>query len=183
MHDDPDARLQAAEPPDEGVIEAAEMTRPHGKQPYHDAIAPELLDDLHLAIGKGLALVGADEGAPPAAWLEAIARYLDDARDGKRRSPSDPTETSLALGCLLGQAVCRELGWGWAHVRRTRRPGILVISPDRRYALAPRAMIEHAAQGNASLRELAARLRTGEALPRAKPGEYLRVSVGPTRAR
>lgn len=183
MHDDPDARLQAAEAPDEGVIEAPEMTRPRGKQPYHDAIAPELLDDLHLAIGKGLALVGADEGAPPTTWLDAIARYLDDVRDGKRRSPTDPTETSLALGCLLGHALCRELGWGWAHVRRTRRPGILVISPDGRYAIAPRAIIEFAAQGHGDLRELAARLRTGEALPEAKPRTYLRVLVGPTRER
>lgn len=176
MPDDPDARLDAAEPPEEPLIEAAPMSRPSGSAPYHDAIAPELLDDLHLAIGKGLALVEARESSKPAAIVDAIASYIDAVKTGARRLPADVTDASLALGCLLGHMLCRELGWGWAHVRRTRQPGILVISPDQRYAAAPRSVIERAlgGEGGSAVREYAERLRAGE-LPDSASGRYLRL--------
>lgn len=177
MHDDPDARLDEATPPEEPLIEAAPMSRPSGTAPYHEAIAPELLDDLHLAIGKGLALVGVEERAKPTAVVEAIARWVDDVRAGARRLPADATDATLALGCLLGHTLCRELGWGWAHVRRTRQPGILVISPDRRYAAAPRSVIERALGegGGGAVREYVEELRARE-LPESAPGRYLRLS-------
>lgn len=178
MQDDPDARLQAAEPSSQPVAEAPEMRRPDGKAPFHEAIDPDLVDDLQLAIGKGLALVVATDSSEPDAVIEALADYLDAVGAGTRRFPSDRADGALGLGCLLGQALCRKLGWGFAHVRRTRRPGILVISPDRCYAAAPRAVIERALDEGrgAVVREYVARLQTPKNLPASSPGRYLRIA-------
>jgi hypothetical protein len=178
MTDDPDARLQAAEPSLEPVIEAPPMSRPAGSGPYHEAIAPELVDDLQLAIGKGLALIEAEESLAALAIVEALARYVDEVLSGGKRLPSDGADAALALACLLGHAIGRELGWGWAHVRRTRSPGIVVVSPDRRYAAAPRAVIDRALSGDGGqvVRAFFARLAAPAQLPAAEAGRYLRLS-------
>ncbi len=154
------------------------MRRPDGTAPYHEAIDPDLVDDLALAIGKGLALVLAMEPSEPDLIIESIASYLDAVAAGTRLFPRDRTDAGLALGCLLGQALCHKLGWGFAHVRRTRRPGILVISPDRRYAAAPRAVIERAFDEGrgAIVRDYVARLQTPTDLPASSPGRYLRIA-------
>lgn len=177
MSDDPDARMEAAEPPDEAVLEAPEIARPAGKRPYHEPIAPELVDDLHLAIGKGLALVEVSAGSLAEHVVDALARYVDDLLSGARTAPTDASDAALALACLYGQAVCKKFAWGWAHVRRTRSPGILVISVDGRYAMGPRAVIDRAlgGDGGRAVREHFALLASPQRLPASEPGRYQRV--------
>jgi len=175
--DDPDARFESAEAPSEPVLEApVKNLRSKPGQPHHDPIDPDLLDDLHTAIGRGLALVRLDESAAPREVVRAVARYLDDVRAGRDRLTSDPAEAVLALACLYGQAIARELGWGFAHVRCVRKPGILVISPGRHYAAAPRAVIDRALErGGRELETYFERLSGGVALPESSPGRYRRV--------
>ncbi|MFO0571823.1 MAG: hypothetical protein U0263_39735 [Polyangiaceae bacterium] len=173
-----DAVLESAEPAREPVVEATPLAKkPAGGAAYHESIAPELVDDLQLAIGQGLALTGADEGAAPRAIVEKLGAYLSRVRRGAEALPADVGAAHLALACLFGQAVCRAHGWGWAHLRRTRSPGIVVISRDRRYALGPRAFIDRAlASDDAGLlvRELE-RLGSASELPESAPGRYLRL--------
>ncbi|MBI3179556.1 MAG: hypothetical protein HYZ27_07825 [Deltaproteobacteria bacterium] len=169
----PDARMDDAEPPREPVAEAAPFTgrRRRGK-PYHEPVADELLDDLHLAIGKGLALLGVSEDTEPAKVVAAIARYVDDVRAGRELRAADPAEAALALACLYGQSVALAFGYGWAHVRCTRRPGILVVSSEGRYAVGPRAVVDAAFERGGSVVSAHFARLTG-ALPASAPGRYV----------
>ena len=175
--DDPDARLEAAEPAGEPLPQARERRKPaNPRAPYHQALAPEHEDELLLSIGQGLALIERDENDAPAAIVHAIAEHVDAVRAGKRKQPRDPSDAALALACLFAQQICRELGWGWAHLRRTRAPGIVVISPDFRRALGPRALVDAALEsdgGGRLLEQYFERLRD-EPAP-AEPGLYARV--------
>ncbi|GMV16427.1 MAG: hypothetical protein AMXMBFR56_46510 [Polyangiaceae bacterium] len=166
----PDPRLEHAEPPRQAVIEAAPFARRRQRgKPHHEPIADDLLDDLHLAIGQGLALIGLDEDAPPAAIVDALATHTDTAKE-----PS--AQEVLALACLYGQTLARALGWGWAHVRCTRRPGILLVSPGERYATGSRSVIELGlARGGDEIRQHFARIGDAGALPASQPGRYLLV--------
>jgi hypothetical protein len=173
--DDPDELLESAEPPEEPVVEAPELRHRPAKGPYHASIALELVDDLHLSIGQGLALVGAREDDAPALLVEAIASYLERVFAGAARLPRDPSDGALALACLYGQALCRQLGWGWAHLRRARPPGIVVVSRDARHVTGPRAVVDQALseRSAAALRDHFRRLQGP--LPESEPGRYLRV--------
>lgn len=176
MEDDPDQLMESAEPPEEAVVEAEDPPEKPARGPYHQAIAAELIDDLALCIGQGLALVGRDENEPPETVIIALAGYVDDVIAGKKRLTKDPTDTHLALALLFGQEVGRSLGWGFAHLRRARSPGIVLVSPDRRYALAPRELVDAALAGGGGklVIEHYERLKNG-AIPAAEPGEYRRV--------
>ncbi|MFO0565308.1 MAG: hypothetical protein U0263_06575 [Polyangiaceae bacterium] len=173
----PDARLERAEVPRQPVVEAAAFTRRRLRgRPYHEPIADDLLEDLHLAIGKGLALVQVDEDAEPEVIVEAIAACVDDVRAARQAAPTDPADAALALACLYGQAVARALGWGWAHVRCTRRPGILLVSPQARYVTGPRAVLDAAFErGGSELTDHFGRIGNEPALPASAPGRYLLV--------
>jgi hypothetical protein len=177
MVDDPDRRMEEAEPPSEALCELAgsddEPSIGSGK-PYHHAIAPELAEELHLYVGKGLALAGIAEDATPEQRIRGLADWIDRRRAGSASAPSDASEAALALACVFGQAVCRELGWGWAHVRRVKRPGIVVMSPDASYAIGPRGVIDKAMEhGGHELPASFERLRSE--LPESSPGRYLRL--------
>lgn len=175
MDDNPDQRLEDAEPI-ESVLEAKELARKPEKGAYHQAIAPELVDDLALCIGQGLALIGRTEASPADKLVEAIARYIDAVLAGKRRLTKDRSDAVLALACLYGQELGRAFGWGFAHLRRAKKPGIVVVSPDRRHVVAPRDLVEAALVGGGGKLVLAqfAKIRDRQ-LPAAKPGAYLRV--------
>jgi hypothetical protein len=176
-NDDPDLRLERAEPPQQAVVEAQPFPGRHSPgKPHHDAVDPDLLDDLHLAIGKGLALVGVDEHAAPEEVVRRIGSYVDDVRGGRARAASDAGEAALALACLYGQAIGRELGWGWGHVRCVRKPGIFVISPDRRWVTGPRAIVDESlrAGGDRILAHFAT-LRDRKRLPAVAAGTYRKV--------
>lgn len=164
----PDARLEDAEPPRQAVIEAAPFARRKQRgRPHHEPVADDLLDDLHLAIGQGLALIGMAEDAPPEAMVEALAAHADTVKE-----PSAPEV--LALACLYGQTLARALGWGWAHVRCTRRPGIQLVSPGERYTTGPRSVVELAlARGGDEIRQHFARIRDTSTFPASAPGRYL----------
>jgi hypothetical protein len=164
-------RMDSAEPPEQPLLHAPPVERP-SKGPYHTELAPELEDELHLTIGKGLALVERDEKESPDALVEALARFIDGAA---RRTVS--ADASLALSCLYGHQLCRKLGWGWAHLRRAKSPGIVVISPDRRYAVGPRKLIDAALAGATGVALIAfvRQLEAGVDLPPAAPGRYLRL--------
>src|SRR5829696_10402353 len=136
--DDPDARIEAAEPAAEPLPQARERRPASPPEPYHQTLAAEHEDELLLSIGQGLALIECSENDSPTSIVKAIAEYVDGVQAGSRRLTRDPTDAALALACAFGQQVCRELGWGWAHLRRTRAPGIVVISPDFRLATGPR---------------------------------------------
>ena len=175
---DPQARMDAAEPSHEGPIRIAFRARPaRPNVPYHEQIAEELEDELSLSIGKGLALIERDEAEPPQQIVQAIASYIDEVRAGRARLPREADVAALALACLLGQAVCRGLGWGWGHVRRTRSPGIVVISRDLRYAIGPRAVVDaaQASDGGSAVLSLWKRLSAPERLPPSEPGRYRRI--------
>jgi len=176
-NDDPDARLERAEPPRQAVVEAEALPGRHAPgEPHHEPVDPDLLDDLHLAIGKGLALVGSDEEASPEEIVRAISRWVDDVRAGRARAASDGAEAALALACLYGQAIGRELGWGWGHVRCVRKPGIFVISPDRRWVTGPRAIVDESLRaGGERLLAHFATLRDRKRLPQVAVGSYRKV--------
>jgi hypothetical protein len=165
-------RMDAAEPPEQRIQLAPPIARP-GKGPYHGELAPELEDELTLTIGKGLALLERDEDEPPEALLEAIARFVDGA---PQRAVSG--DAALALGCLFGHQICRKLGWGWAHLRRVKSPGIVVISPDASYAFGPRKLIDAAlaAGSGAALLDFVRKLEAGRDLPPTAPGRYVRLT-------
>jgi hypothetical protein len=167
--DDPDARLETAEPAAEPLPQARERRKPSNpKAPYHQMLAPEHEDELLLSIGQGLALIESSESDTPKSIVKAIAEYIDLVRAGRRKLPRDPTDAALALACVFGQQVCRELRWGWAHLRRTRAPGIVVISPDWRLAAGPRALVDAALQtegGGRMLEQYFERLRDAAASP------------------
>jgi hypothetical protein len=176
VEDDPDQLMESAEPPEQWVVEAADTGEKPARGPYHQAIAAELIDDLALCIGQGLALIGGRENDPPEALIVGIAGFVDDVLAGKKRLTKDPTDAHLALALLYGQEVARSLGWGFAHLRRARSPGIVLVSPDRRYALGPRELIDAALSGGGGKLVTAQyeRLKSG-AIPEAEPGDYLRV--------
>jgi len=176
MLDNPDQRMEDAEPPNQDVCQAAPRQAPPGR-PYHEEIAPEMIDELALAIGKGLALVEVDENANPRRIIDAIARFVDEIGAKKRRLPSDAADAALALACLYGQALGRALGWGWAHVRRTRSPGIVLVSPGGRYIVGPRAIVDRALESSRGelLVEFLNRLERPTELPDSAPGRYVRI--------
>ena len=169
--------MEAAEPPEQELqlapaLSDARRERLPKSAPYHDEIAPELADDLHLEIGKGLALAQIGEDETPERVVDAIANYLDSVR------PEDG-EARLALACAYGHQLCRRHGWAWAHVRRTKRPGIVILSPDTRWVVAPRALVDAAidtdARGGALLSEHLERLGDPTKLPDSAPGRYTRL--------
>lgn len=176
MDDNPDQRLEDAEAIEEPVVEATPLRQKPAKGSYHQEIAVELVDDLALCIGQGLALIGSREDAPPDELAETIASFVDAVISFDRRLTRDPSDSALALACLYGQTLGRRFGWGFAHLRRAKKPGIVVVSPDRRHVVAPRDLIDAALDGGggALVLEHYARIREGK-LPDAKPGTYLRV--------
>jgi hypothetical protein len=167
--DNPDARIEAAEPAADPLPQARPRRKPADpKAPYHQALEPEHEDELLLSIGQGLALIECRENESPAAIVKAIAGYVDAVHAGTRRLTRDPSDAALALACVLGQQICRELGWGWAHLRRTRAPGIVVISPDFRRCAGPRALVDAALQtagGGRLFEQYFARLRDSAPSP------------------
>jgi hypothetical protein len=176
--------MESAEPPRQPLMlapasDARERARLPKSAPYHDAVAPELADELHLNVGMGLALVGVVEDLPPAAIVDAIARHVDALRAQPPSADEDHSDARLALACAYGHQLCRELGWGWAHVHRTKRPGIVIVSPDTRYVVAPRALLDAALdadeRGGAALRAHLELLKHPENLPSARPGVYWRL--------
>jgi hypothetical protein len=159
-------RMEAAEPPRQPVRFAVpSRRRPAAGKPYVAELDPDVADELCLAIGRGLGALGVDEDAPPAKIVEAIALAVDDAELALH------PDAALALACTLGQQIARELGWEFAHLRRTRAPGIVVVSPDRRWAVGPRVVVE---AGGDAIRALWNRLLHGE-LPASKPGRFVRL--------
>jgi len=178
------ARMESAVPPTQALFLAPPLDEDRRQRlprtaPYHDAIAPELADDLHLYVGMGLALVETDEKLPAATIIEAIGRYLDSKRGAT--VSEDDSDARLALACAYGHEVCRSLGWAWAHVRRTKRPGIVLLSPDKRYVVAPRALIDAALdtdpRGGTLLSEQLERLQHPDQLPKSEPFRYLRLGL------
>lgn len=167
--DDPDARLEAAEPVPGPLPQAgARRKPPDPRAPYHQPLDPDHEDDLLLAIGQGLALIGASERQKPAAIVQAIDRYADAVRAGEQRLTRDPSDALLALACVFGQQLCREFGFGWGHVRRVRAPGIVLISRDCRHAVRPRQLIERALRdGGGVLTDFFQRLGRAPARPRS----------------
>jgi hypothetical protein len=158
--DDPDARMEAAEPAAGPLVVARERRKPsQPRAPYHHALDPDHEDDLLLMIGQGLALIEGRERAAPAATVTAIAAYVDGVRAGKRRLTRDATDAALALACLFGHELGRSLGWGWGHLRRTRSPGIVLIASDFRHVIRPRQVMDRAFRdGGGVLLELFQRL-------------------------
>lgn len=143
--DDPDSRIDAAEPATGPLLLAAERRKPAApRAPYHHALDPDHEDDLRLSIGQGLALIEASERKSPDATVRAMAAFIDAVRAGNRRLTRDATDAALALACLFGHQVCREHGFGWGHLRRARSPGIVLISRDFKYVVRPRQLIERA---------------------------------------
>jgi hypothetical protein len=176
VDDNPDQRLEDAEPITEAVVEAAPLPRKPEKGAYHQEIAVELVDDLALCIGQGLALIGRTEREPAEQVVNVIHRFVDAVLAGNRRLTSDPSDASLALACLYGQQLGRAFGWGFAHLRRAKKPGIVVVSPDRRHVVAPRDLLDAALAGAGGqlIFEQWTRIRDRD-LPAAKPGTYLRL--------
>jgi hypothetical protein len=163
------------------ALDARRRARLRKTAPYHDAIAPELVDELHLNVGMGLALVQVAENLPPTAIVNAMARYVDSVRSAKESTEDDDSDARLALACAYGHQLSRELGWAWAHVRRTKRPGIVILSPDMRYVVTPRALVDAALdtdrRGGAALRAHLKLLKHSEQLPSSRPGKYLRLRL------
>lgn len=174
-------RMDAAEPPEQPLHLAPPLFRTRAGRPksgpYHDAVPPELADELHLYVGKGLALIGVDENTPAELVVDALAAYIDELGRGERAADD---EQRLALACAYGHELCRWLGWSWAHLRRAPRPGIVVMSPDRRYVTGPRAVVDACLDRDrrgARLVAHARRLRDSDELPASEPGRYLRVPL------
>jgi hypothetical protein len=143
--DDPDARVEAAEPATGPLLLALERQKPSApRAPYHHALDPDHGDDLLLSIGQGLALIEAGERKSPEATVRATAAFVDAARAGNRRLTRDATDAALALACLFGHQICRAHAFGWGHLRRARSPGIVLISRDFRYVVRPRQLIDRA---------------------------------------
>jgi hypothetical protein len=175
--DDPDARFEAAEPIAGPLPQAPPRRKPSNpRAPYHHALLTEHEEELALSIGQGLALIERSEADSPDALVRALAGYIDAVSAGKRRLTEDPSDAALALGCAFGQQICRGLGFGWAHLRRTRMPGIVVISPDFRFVSGPRSVVDAAlASGDGELLvHHYAELREALRAP-AEPGFYRRV--------
>jgi hypothetical protein len=171
MMDDPDARLEAAEPAHGPLVEARERPKPaDARAPYHEVLDPDHADELLLCIGQGLALIEAPERHSPEQIVKSTAAYVDAVRSGARRLTRDPSDAALALACVYGHQICRELGWGWAHLRRTRSPGIVLVSPDFAYVTRPRRQIESALRdGGDALHQHYQRLRS---LTKQSPDEF-----------
>lgn len=151
--DDPDTRLARAQPARGPLLQAcARRASSKHRGAIHDELDPEHVEDLLATLGEGLALCEVGESATPAATLRAMAKFIDQARQGKRRTPRDPDDAVLALSCLYGHQLCRELAWGWSYLRRAPSPGIVLISPGFRYVVGPRHLVEDAiARGGAML--------------------------------
>lgn len=175
--DDPDARVEAAEPVAGPLPVAPERRKPSDQRaPYHHALDPDHEDDLRLMIGQGLALIEARQQSAPEATVKAIAAYVDGVRAGKKRMTSDPSDAALALACLFGHQVCRELAWGWAHLRRARSPGIVLVSPEFRHVIRPRQLVDRALrEGGGVLLEFFQRLCSASGRPQGR-GFYVPVS-------
>jgi hypothetical protein len=168
VKDDPDARFEAAEPVEQPIPQARPRRKPSNpRAPYHEPLLPEHEEELALSIGQGLALLQRRENEPPEALLDALVAFVDQAAAGKRRLTRDPSDAAFALGCAFGQQICRGLGFGWAHLRRSRPPGIVVLSADFRRLTGPRSVVDAAlARGQgALLRDHYAELAAKDASP------------------
>ncbi len=175
--DDPDARFEAAEPIVGPLPQAPPRRKPSNpRAPYHHALLTEHEEELALSIGQGLALIERGEEEPPEALVRALADFIDLVAAGKRRLTQDPSDAAFSLGCAFGQQICRGLGFGWAHLRRTRAPGIVVIAADFRCVSGPRSVVDAAlASGDGELLvRHYAELREALRAP-AEPGLYRRV--------
>jgi hypothetical protein len=171
--------MQAAEPARGPLLQAAPRSKPSKPRvPYHHALDPDHADDLLLSIGQGLALTEMRERHSPEATVQGIAAYVDAVRAGTKSLTRDPSDAILALACLFGHQVCREFGWGWGHLRRTRSPGIVLISPDFRHASGPRQVIESSLRdGSDVLLQYYERLRAATNQPTER-GFYVRIESG-----
>ena len=161
MMDDPDARLERAEPARGPLLQAcARRFSSKHEGTYHDELEPEHVDHLLVTIGEGLALCEVSESASPAKTLRAMVTFIEQARRGKRRTPREPDDAVLALACLYGHQLCRDWGWGWAYLRRARPSGIVLLSPGFRYVIGARQQIDKALdEGGDALLRVHARLR------------------------
>lgn len=88
-------------------------------------------------LAKGYNLLGMPADSKPDDLQEAIQTWLSDYRAKKRSSPMDTEDTSLALGCVWGQALCKSGGWQWAAVDRGKSEMYGVVSSGREYAVFP----------------------------------------------
>jgi hypothetical protein len=176
----PAARLEAAAPAaprSRPAHEAPRYAEDHGPDapPTHAPLEPGLRSDVDAFVGHGLGLVDLAADAPPERVVAAIDALVASVQR-KERKLAKKKHAVMALGCALGDAVHRALGWSWAMVKdRDGTGGVAVVAPDRAAALYPLAIAERllAPKGKGSTTALTlAMLAAGDLPPGAKPGAY-----------
>ena len=177
--DDPDARLEAAEPAAEPLPQARERRKPSNpRAPYHQALAPEHEDELLLSIGQGLALIERRENDSPASIVKAIAGIH---RRGPRREPaaaSRPHRCRARAGLRFRPASLSRARLGLGAPAANTGAGIVVDFTRLRLAAGPRALVDAALQtagGGRLLEQYFERLRGAPSV--AVGGRALRESA------
>ena len=105
-----------------------------------EPVATELAEEIAVQAQHAMVLLFPEAKKPPTpkAIAAAILEHVDAIHDGKVLLPSrQVAERCLALACLWGEAVCKELGYEWAQVRWQGGGSIGIVEPERRFALYP----------------------------------------------
>jgi len=138
----------------------------------------EMLTDVDYFVARAMRLLFEGKREDDAAAIvEAIRRYVDDVRDGRRELEPD---LALTLSCLWAGQVCRTLGWSWARVAYPDAGGssIGIVSPNRAHAIFPyhflKDVLEDGDRSNTTL--LLFNMLCAGSLPNARPGTYAALS-------
>ncbi len=146
-----------------------------GAEIFDEPVAPDLAEEIAKQTEHAMQLLfPGDKKAKPKAIATAILNHVDAIHRGKVRvSPKERAGLTLALACLWGDAVVRELEW--AQVRWKDGGSIGIVEPKRRFVLYPlpymKRMLEDPEVDNTIL--LLFNMLVGGNVPDAAPGSYV----------
>lgn len=173
--------IRASVPPPRSVPPPAPEAAGTSGRPSEQVPAPApaerpLTPEEHEAMAKvaetARVVLGVEGG--PDAIVDAIARFLDDVRLGRREEPKSQ-DVRLGLGVLWGEQVRALAGWAWVHLSYPDGFASYALVPeDRAFAAFPLNRVPEAlgGEGTNTSAHVFESIREG-ALPTRRPRTYL----------
>ena len=168
----PPAVRPVAPPPSEPARAAARVA---SMLPVERALTPLEQDAMRKVATLARAKLSLLVASGPDAVAEAVARFIDDARVGRRPAPKG-NDLRLGLGVLWGEQVRARAGWDWVHLAYPDGFAAYALVPrDRGVCCFPLVRVNRlldASDPTTALRALYELIVTGD-VPARRPGEYL----------
>jgi hypothetical protein len=146
---------------------------------HDEPVAEDLAEELMAQARNAMSLLFPEpqKKAPtPKATVAAILEHVDAIHAGKvRLAPREVRERCLALACLWGEAVTKQLGYEWRQVRWPGGGSIGIVEPNRRFALYPFPYIERIVEDRRADNTilLLFNMLVGGNVPKAAPNSYV----------